>query len=208
MKTAWIALVLVIALFLAGCSCSPQELCAPPSIPAENGCCIDNNGNGVCDRNEGTNKEAGVGNVPSKEVECEDGKITKLPEINDPFGNEQSDAMIRPDTISINQGDIGKFVLHLRDTISAASTFYATMEVQEVPNSTTKEEVSKWIKYDKAGLTVPSGSSGERCITVNVPKTAPIGYYTLAFTINCNDEVLCPKMPALELDAFFQVRAR
>ncbi len=45
--------LIVVALLITGCSSSPQDLCAPPSIPAENGCCLDNNQNGICDRNEG-----------------------------------------------------------------------------------------------------------------------------------------------------------
>jgi len=46
-----IALIIALLLVISGCSQRALQ-CAPPSIPLQNGCCLDINRNGVCDRAE------------------------------------------------------------------------------------------------------------------------------------------------------------
>jgi len=59
MRKLWLLLILLIAIVITGCSelnnvKSPKGVvCDSPYIRFEDGCCLDQNGNSICDRDEG-----------------------------------------------------------------------------------------------------------------------------------------------------------
>lgn len=99
--------------------------------------------------------------------------------VNELFGESDAILSMRPDSVTVKQGDTSTMKLYVRNTGNDPATFTLSMEITDGPSTT-----APWIRLGTKSKQLQPGQAWQKAITLVPTKTdAKPGIYSI--TINC-----------------------